>query len=51
VKPLGDDSVSAGDHRSDQRVRAHPATALLGELDRASQMHAVGINACCHLRF
>ena len=51
VKALADRPVAVGDHRPDQRVGADPAAALLGELDRASQVAAIGIGDGRHLRF
>ena len=43
VKALADRPLAVGDHGSHQRVGADPAAALLGDLDRASEVAAIGI--------
>ena len=50
MEALAEHLLVAGDHGADQRVRADPAAALLGELDRASEMAAVGIGLQGHGR-
>src|ERR1700683_4511139 len=49
VEALGDGLAIERDHRADERVRADPAAALFGELDRATQVAAITIGADWHL--
>jgi hypothetical protein len=51
VETLADGPGPVGDHRSDERVGADPPTALFSDLDRASEMAAIGIGDGCHLCF
>jgi hypothetical protein len=51
VIALADGPVDVGDHRSDEGVRAHSAATLLGDLDRAGKVAAIGIGDRCHCRF
>ena len=51
VVALTDWPVTVGDDGSDERVGADPPAALFRDLDRASQVAAIGIGDGCHGRF
>ena len=50
VKALGDHGLAVGHHRADERIRADPAAALLGQLDRSGEVAPIGVGsaACAH---
>ena len=50
VVALPEHLVIAPDHRTDERVWAHPATTVARELDRTGQVTVVGVGLQCHLR-
>jgi hypothetical protein len=51
VIALADRPVAVGDHRPDQGIGTDPAAALLRDLDRASQVAAIGIGDGGHVPF
>ena len=48
VKALPEDLVVAADDRADERIRAHPPAAALGQVDRASEMATIDVGGRGH---